>query len=430
MAVLRDDGLAARRQAVLDRIGGDALYTFIEQIGYKTVRNGRERAILCPFHGDTKPSMYINPTKADAGIFKCFACGASHDVFSFVQHTRGLNGFVEALNWVAREVGVLVDGKEQAAAVAPEQNAVQRRPTASQMTPGEIYAVYKQLKAAAIDPSETAASFGVDPRAIVKCEGIVVRTRRNRETGCYEPGDGALVICQPMRNPTGVLLSLRFCAVVKRAGERRKKWSLDQTAPGDPDTQLKHTVSGLMATPYTFAEPPRSDQFTFEVEGETDLYAGNTMLLKFGEDESKWPARFIGIPGVQSCHEMLVPSLVGQYACTFMDGDQAGREAVFDRPPLTCDLCGRTAMRENCGQRNKDGSKCPGRGLLNTKEKWAPGLVGKQQEQGIKAMAAFPPANPNSTDKQDLRDLVKAGWDFDRFFSHVMDTATRTRRMR
>lgn len=52
--------------------------------GFETDRKNK---ILCPFHGDRKPSMQIYP--GSRGYY-CFSCGAGGDVISFVQNVYGL----------------------------------------------------------------------------------------------------------------------------------------------------------------------------------------------------------------------------------------------------------------------------------------------------------------------------------------------------
>jgi putative DNA primase/helicase len=51
-------------------------------------KRGAEFVGLCPFHADTNPSFWVQPTKQ---FCHCFACGASHDVISFVQEIEGLD---------------------------------------------------------------------------------------------------------------------------------------------------------------------------------------------------------------------------------------------------------------------------------------------------------------------------------------------------
>jgi len=56
---------------------------------------------LCPFHDDNTPSMSVSPEKQ---IFTCFVCGASGNVFSFVQNYENV-GFPESVKMVADKIG-------------------------------------------------------------------------------------------------------------------------------------------------------------------------------------------------------------------------------------------------------------------------------------------------------------------------------------
>lgn len=65
-------------------------------------KSGSSYVAVCPFHNDTKPSMYISSTK---GIFKCFACGAGGDLFKFWQDYYQKD-FKESLKELAQKYGV------------------------------------------------------------------------------------------------------------------------------------------------------------------------------------------------------------------------------------------------------------------------------------------------------------------------------------
>lgn len=56
---------------------------------------------VCPFHPDTNPSLSVSPEKK---IWKCFTCGASGNVFTFVQKYLKIP-FVEAVKIVAEKSG-------------------------------------------------------------------------------------------------------------------------------------------------------------------------------------------------------------------------------------------------------------------------------------------------------------------------------------
>ena len=56
---------------------------------------------ICPFHNDHNPSMSVSPDKQ---IYTCFVCGASGNVFSFVQNYENVS-FIEAVKIVADKIG-------------------------------------------------------------------------------------------------------------------------------------------------------------------------------------------------------------------------------------------------------------------------------------------------------------------------------------
>lgn len=59
---------------------------------------------VCPFHGDTDPSMVVN---RERGTWHCFGCGEGGNVFSFVMQDQGLS-FPEAVRQLADQYGIQV----------------------------------------------------------------------------------------------------------------------------------------------------------------------------------------------------------------------------------------------------------------------------------------------------------------------------------
>lgn len=59
---------------------------------------------VCPFHNDHSPSMSVSPDKQ---IYKCFTCGATGNVFTFVENYLNIS-FAEAVETVARSVGISI----------------------------------------------------------------------------------------------------------------------------------------------------------------------------------------------------------------------------------------------------------------------------------------------------------------------------------
>jgi DNA primase len=67
-------------------------------------RSGKDFKALCPFHTEKTPSFYVVPSK---GIYTCFGCHASGDVFKFLMERTGAT-FPEAVRIVAARVGIEV----------------------------------------------------------------------------------------------------------------------------------------------------------------------------------------------------------------------------------------------------------------------------------------------------------------------------------
>jgi DNA primase len=68
-------------------------------------RAGRNFVGLCPFHGEKTPSFNV---RDETGRYKCFGCGASGDVFKFVQETERVD-FVGAVEHLAAKVGITLN---------------------------------------------------------------------------------------------------------------------------------------------------------------------------------------------------------------------------------------------------------------------------------------------------------------------------------
>lgn len=68
----------------------------------RLAKAGRNFKGLCPFHEERTPSFMVSP---ELQIFKCFGCGESGDVFTFLQKHEGMD-FYEALKYLADKVGV------------------------------------------------------------------------------------------------------------------------------------------------------------------------------------------------------------------------------------------------------------------------------------------------------------------------------------
>jgi len=64
-------------------------------------QSGNRYVGLCPFHTEKTPSFSVH---GGLQIYKCFGCGKSGDVFSFLMELQGLS-FIEALKLLAQQQG-------------------------------------------------------------------------------------------------------------------------------------------------------------------------------------------------------------------------------------------------------------------------------------------------------------------------------------
>jgi DNA primase len=81
-------------------------------------RSGRGYVGLCPFHSEKTPSFHVDPDRRN---FKCFGCGRSGDIFTWLEEQDGLEP-VEALKVLAERAGVELSTRR-----APEEVEREKR---------------------------------------------------------------------------------------------------------------------------------------------------------------------------------------------------------------------------------------------------------------------------------------------------------------
>ncbi len=72
------------------------IVSLFSSFGVSLEKRGDSYMGLCPFHDDTNPSLSVDQER---GLFHCFGCGASGDIFDVVMKLRGLD-FKEALAYL------------------------------------------------------------------------------------------------------------------------------------------------------------------------------------------------------------------------------------------------------------------------------------------------------------------------------------------
>lgn len=102
MAYRRDDIERVRDAVDLVELVGEVT---------KVKRSGRNVMAVCPFHQEKTPSMSVDRAK---GLYHCFGCGKSGDIFRFIQETQTLD-FTDALELLARRSGITLQRDPEAA---------------------------------------------------------------------------------------------------------------------------------------------------------------------------------------------------------------------------------------------------------------------------------------------------------------------------
>ncbi len=102
MAYRRDDIEQVRAATDLVELVGEVT---------KVSRTGRAVMAVCPFHQEKAPSLSIDPAR---GLYHCFGCGKSGDLFRFVQEIHSLD-FNDAVELLARRAGVTLHRDPEAA---------------------------------------------------------------------------------------------------------------------------------------------------------------------------------------------------------------------------------------------------------------------------------------------------------------------------
>jgi DNA primase len=83
---------------------------------------GNRFKALCPFHQEKTPSFHFDSAK---GFYKCFGCGKSGDIFSFVQETEGLN-FTEAVEALAQRFNIALEYEEGGGGPSREERSLRQ----------------------------------------------------------------------------------------------------------------------------------------------------------------------------------------------------------------------------------------------------------------------------------------------------------------
>lgn len=302
----------ARRAVASDIIG--------EHVKLKV--SGNRAVGLCPFHNEKTPSFSVNN---DLGIYKCFGCQASGDVYRFLMEHVGLT-FVEAVERVANRYGQVVP-RSGGEAPRPKHTELLELLDAAQLFfrknleragPGDR--VHDYLRERGIDP-EVANNFGLGfappgwdslKKALDgRGEDRLVEAGvlgRNESGKVYDRFRNRLMF--PIRNIRGEIISFGGRSLEP---EDKPKY---MNGPDSPVFRKRHELYGL----YEARRSGGKMEQVLLVEGYVDVL----MLHQHGFPLVVAP---LGTSATREQFEFLY-RFTSDVVCCF-DGDAAGRDAAW-----------------------------------------------------------------------------------------------------
>ena len=325
--IKREDIDEVRSRARLDDVVGE--FVTLRGAGVGSLKG------LCPFHDERTPSFHVRP---QVGMYHCFGCGESGDVFTFLQKMDGVT-FVEAVERMAERTGVQLHYEE--GAKGPDREEVGRRQRLIEMHQvAEQYFRDQLQETEAQTAREYLTDRGFDREAVDRFSvgyaprgwDNLLRTLRGRGFTTEEITASGLVsegrrgvydrfrgrIMWPIRDVTG-----------RTIGFGARKLYEDDQGPkylNTPETPLYRKSQVLYGLDLAKREISRSKRVVI-VEGYTDVMAAHlsgvgqavaTCGTAFGEDHAKIVSRLLGDESSGS----------GEVVFTF-DGDEAGQKAAL-----------------------------------------------------------------------------------------------------
>ena len=289
---------------------------------------GREYKANCPFHEERTPSFYVVP---DKGFYKCFGCGKSGDVFSFVMERQGMD-FVEAVKHVASRTGVEVRevgrGREEEDPhrAFHEINAFARDWFRAQLvdpTVGAKARAYLEARGVGADVAErfglgwapdewralrdACAAHGFDEDVMLEV-GLLGKSERSNEP--YDRFRGRVVF--PIESLSGKVIAFGG-RVIGRDSKEAPKY---HNSPETPVFQKGHHLYGLSWARHAI----RRDEKALLVEGYMDVvslaaHGFENVVAPLGTALTQEQAKLLG----RYCTRVLV----------LFDSDAAGLKATF-----------------------------------------------------------------------------------------------------
>lgn len=287
---------------------------------------------LCPFHDEKTPSFTVRP---QVGMYHCFGCGESGDVYSFLQKVEQLS-FVEAVETLAGKIGMHLryeDGK------GPDREQASRRQRLLEMheVAERFFAESLESEAGTIGrdflsgrgfPLASSRQFGLGfaPKSWDALTGHLGRAGFTEEEilagglasqgnrGIYDRFRGRVV--WPIKDMTS-----------RTIGFGARRLFDDDQGPkylNTPETALYHKNQVLYGLDLAKKEIAKTKRVVI-VEGYTDVMAAH--LAGVGQAVATCGTAF-GAEHVKIVRRLLGDDPTGQVIFTF-DGDEAGQKAAL-----------------------------------------------------------------------------------------------------
>ncbi|MGO2861284.1 MAG: DNA primase [Brevibacterium sp.] len=322
--IKREDIDELRSRTRIDEVIGD--FVTLKTAGIGSLKG------LCPFHDEKTPSFTVRP---QVGMYHCFGCGESGDVFTFLQKVEQLS-FVEAVETLAGKIGMHLryeDGK------GPDREQASRRQRLLEMheVAERFFAESLESEAGTIGrdflsgrgfPPASSRQFGLGfapkswdaltshlGRAGFSEEEILaggLASQGNR--GSYDRFRGRVV--WPIKDMTS-----------RTIGFGARRLFDDDQGPkylNTPETALYHKNQVLYGLDLAKKEIAKTKRVVI-VEGYTDVMAAH--LAGVGQAVATCGTAF-GAEHVKIVRRLLGDDPTGQVIFTF-DGDEAGQKAAL-----------------------------------------------------------------------------------------------------
>ncbi len=234
MANPGDFAYTLKQQADIVRVVGE--YVKLKKAGSQNYSG------LCPFHNEKTPSFSVHATRQ---FYHCFGCGASGDLFSFVQKIENVT-FPEAVRLVAQKLGV---------------------PMPRQQFDSPTEAKEAKLRGALIEVNEKACAFfeeqlrrpeGAHAREYLKARGLSDEAIRTFRIG-FAPDSGFLLRDRLKGQYDEELLKASGLFSWKQAEEGRRPSTRPQSGLAQDD-RSERSSEPATGDQQPGTGPPTSDQ--------------------------------------------------------------------------------------------------------------------------------------------------------------------------